>query len=239
MKKSNIISSIRKTNNYNLFSLMETGNRVIDKNHVKRIQSKIETYDLTPFQPILVYKRKDKLVIVDGQHRYIACKNLNIPVYHIIVPKSKGLEILIFQLNSGNKRHTLDDKLKIQRDFGNRTIQKVFNIHKCQAPKMSLSTVTQLLFSCGTGGQVSRALDRKTYKINYRKEFDMIVNFIEKLNLPDWKWNGAFVYAVSQGVFKFGTRSTLKKMAHHRWKKEASPKAYREQFYDCTNVKIA
>jgi hypothetical protein len=175
-------------------------------------------------------------MIADGQHRFQACKNLGLPIHHVIVKKTKKLADLIFQLNAGNKKHTLDDKLKIQRDFGHRAIRKVFNLKKTYATQIGLGTVAQLLFSFGNGGQVSRALDRKTYKINYEVEFKRLVKFINDLPLPEWKWSSSFVFTIAD-IQKKG-KVALSKAKHHPWQKEQSPKMYKEQFYDCTGIKV-
>ena len=225
------------TKNHARFSFMGRGNRVVDSNHVKKIETKIKTIDLTSMCPILCYRGKNgKLLILDGQHRFQACKNLGLPVHYHVIKKNKKLADLIFQLNSGNKKHNLEDKLKIQKDFGNKIIRKVFNLKKTYATQIGLGTVAQLLFSFGNGGQVSRALDRKTYKINYEVEFKRLVKFINDLPLPDWKWNASFIYAITD-IHKKG-KTAISKAKHHPWSREQSPKMYKEQFYDCTGIKV-
>ena len=74
------ITSIKKTHNYDIFKTM-TGNRYLNqKNYRKLIKSMTEEQLIIP---ILV---NEKYEIVDGQHRFNVCKELNKPVYFYIVP---------------------------------------------------------------------------------------------------------------------------------------------------------
>jgi ribosome-binding factor A len=71
------------TTNYDMFTLSDL-NR--DVTLSKKLVENIKHNDLTQYNPILVDKR---LTIVDGQHRFIAEKELGIPVYFIVSDKVK------------------------------------------------------------------------------------------------------------------------------------------------------
>lgn len=49
--------------------------------HYKKVKESIEANDYTKYQPILVSK---KMEIVDGQNRFLACKELNLPIHFIV-----------------------------------------------------------------------------------------------------------------------------------------------------------
>ena len=234
------ILKTKTTSNYDAFAFMSTGNRIVDKAHVKNFERKLQVLDLSAVTPILTWKGKEskgKLFIAEGQHRYQACKNLGKSIKHNEVKCTyKQLEELIYQLNSGNKKHTLEDKLKIGRDNGNKTIRKVYNLQKSYAPHISIGTVAMLLFSFGRGGQVKRALERRAYKINYETEFKKLVKFIDSLSLPEWKWGANFVYVMAK-VQQQGKKA-IGKAKYHPWTKCSTTLEYKEQFYDCTGVRI-
>ena len=63
---------------YNQFKLSDF-NR--DPSHYKKVKESIEAHDYTMYQPILVSKQME---IVDGQNRYLACKELGLPIYFIV-----------------------------------------------------------------------------------------------------------------------------------------------------------
>lgn len=72
---------IESTSIYGLFKLM-TGNRVINYNHVKELKRSMESHpELLPSNPIEV---NENMYIIDGQHRWTACKELGMPVYYIV-----------------------------------------------------------------------------------------------------------------------------------------------------------
>src|SRR6266702_2300004 len=72
---------IENSNIYGLFKLMG-GNRIINYNHVKELKRSMEAHpELLPFNPIEV---NENMFIIDGQHRWAACKELGLPVYYMI-----------------------------------------------------------------------------------------------------------------------------------------------------------
>jgi hypothetical protein len=52
-----------------------------DPSHYKKVKESIEENDYTMYQPILVDKSMN---IVDGQNRFLACKELGLPIYFIV-----------------------------------------------------------------------------------------------------------------------------------------------------------
>lgn len=72
---------IENSNIYGLFKLMG-GNRAINYNHVKELKRSMEAHpELLPTNPIEV---NEHMFIIDGQHRYVACKELGLPVYYMV-----------------------------------------------------------------------------------------------------------------------------------------------------------
>ena len=82
---------IRKSYNYDDFSFIN-GNRNVIKGKVGKLVKSIKQLDLTMYNPILVTKTGK---IVDGQHRFEACKELNLPIYYVVIDDQKANEAMI------------------------------------------------------------------------------------------------------------------------------------------------
>lgn len=80
-------TKVLKTTNYNSFKLIN-GNRHISNNHVKHLAEAMrDRPETNSVRPILV---NGDMEIIDGQHRFEACKLLNEPIYYI---KGEGLTL--------------------------------------------------------------------------------------------------------------------------------------------------
>lgn len=77
MKHLNDTYKVRSTKNYGIFRLVD-GNR--DVSHAARLKKSIEEVGLLVC-PILC---NEKMEIIDGQGRFTACKELNLPVYYLV-----------------------------------------------------------------------------------------------------------------------------------------------------------
>ena len=100
-KNHRTIGQVFQTSDYSLFSYVD-GNRNIKIPHLKRLQYSIQKKQIPV--PIIIDNNYN---IYDGQHRFEACKNLNLPIYYIIVPEL-GLND-IQTLNANMKNWTTDD----------------------------------------------------------------------------------------------------------------------------------
>lgn len=70
------------SNQYDKFNLSKF-NR--NPGHYKKVKESIENNNYTQFQPILVcVNAEGELEIVDGQNRFLACKELGLPIHFII-----------------------------------------------------------------------------------------------------------------------------------------------------------
>lgn len=73
---------IQVTRDYDQFQLMEA-NREQSRGHVEAVKAAFEEVgNLTRVQPILV---NDRMEIIDGQHRFTACKELGEPIYYTTI----------------------------------------------------------------------------------------------------------------------------------------------------------
>lgn len=89
-------SYVMKTYDYEMFKTLK-GNRDINKNHLQRIKHSFQKEYL--ISPILINEHYE---IIDGQHRFEAAKELNLPI-HFIQVNGYGLkEVQILNTNMKN-----------------------------------------------------------------------------------------------------------------------------------------
>lgn len=114
-KESNIfgekVANIYRTNNYKMFKFLH-GNRDVDEAHVEKIKNSIKKIGYI-LHPIAV---NEQFQIIDGQHRFCALSDLNMPVDYYIT-KDATIEQCI-ELNQINKRWKIGDFIKSYADRG-------------------------------------------------------------------------------------------------------------------------
>lgn len=101
-----------------------TGNRTINKSHVKRLMLIFGAYpQRLQLVPILVNEKKE---VIDGQHRLEAATRLEVPVYYRVV---KGLTLEDCQaLNSNAKMWTPIDYARAYCENGNKAYCKYLDL---------------------------------------------------------------------------------------------------------------
>ena len=88
---------IYQTNDFDKFSLIK-GNRKVYPQHVEDLEASLLRNNTLHENAIKVYEKNDKLYILDGQHRFKACKNLNIPIPYYIVEEPEKFSIIDHQI---------------------------------------------------------------------------------------------------------------------------------------------
>ncbi len=96
--------SVRETKNYDLFQFSKT-NREISKGHVRKIKKSMESRGFIPHQHITVDPNG---VIIDGQHRFEAAKDLGLSIYYSVYTENYSDE-LVRSLNITSKNWGLED----------------------------------------------------------------------------------------------------------------------------------
>lgn len=120
MENSN---QVQVTTNYDQFQFLNT-NRDQARGHVESLKRAFEEMgNLTRVQPILV---NDRFQIIDGQHRYTACKELGEPIYYTMVP---GLGVNeARKMNILHRGWKIDDYAKSYASAGDSNYQKYLDI---------------------------------------------------------------------------------------------------------------
>jgi hypothetical protein len=94
---------VRMTDNYEKFSLMSCNREVKSDKVYKSIK---ENGDFTMWKPILV---TPGFKIIDGQHRFQACKDLGLPIYYIVYDGEHDYDKVMRTLNIWVKTWQLED----------------------------------------------------------------------------------------------------------------------------------
>ena len=114
-KESNIfgekVAIIYRTKNYLMFKFLH-GNRDVDEAHVEKIKSSIKKIGYI-LHPIAV---NEQFQIIDGQHRFCALRDLNMPIDYYIT-KDATIDQCV-ELNQINKRWKIADFVKSYADRG-------------------------------------------------------------------------------------------------------------------------
>ena len=92
-----VYTNVMKSTNYDMFKFMD-GNRKINSTNLNQIISSMKEKQLVI--PITV---NEKFEIIDGQHRFSACKYLNLPVYFIIEHGYDIEDVIRANVNGGRK----------------------------------------------------------------------------------------------------------------------------------------
>jgi len=71
------------TNEYSLFKKVKGNRKITERKVTSIIKSYEKGINLFPYCPVLVNK---EMYIIDGQHRFEACKRLKLLIYYVIVP---------------------------------------------------------------------------------------------------------------------------------------------------------
>lgn len=123
VNSSTLLTSIWTTTNYTLFGFIG-GNRNVNKTNLKKITESISRKHIKTNAVICVYDDSDPkhpLKIVDGQHRFEACVELNLPVSYVIDDSLSINDILndITLLNTASKEWDVSDFMNSEAQKGN------------------------------------------------------------------------------------------------------------------------
>jgi hypothetical protein len=104
--------SFELSKDYDSFKILE-GNRSINRNKVERFEVEFKEHKYHKDFPILV---NENMEIIDGQHRFVACKNLGLP---IVFKKTKDA----YEIEEIARLNSLSTKWK-SADFVNAYLDK-------------------------------------------------------------------------------------------------------------------
>lgn len=187
---------LQSTTNYGLF-VANDDQRKLDQNHIKRLMKSMDKVGFIPSKPIQCYKRGDKLVKVDGHHRFAAAVNLGIPIYYVI--ESEESQHMIAAENFLVKKWNSSDFV---RTFANRGLSDYLElIEYSQKTGLNYVTIASML-----GGEQAKSknytnsLNQGTFKIKDRNQVNAYIKL--KTTVPRKEIeHRAFVAAWSKCYF--------------------------------------
>jgi hypothetical protein len=182
-KDSKINSDVMKSSDYEKFSILEQ-NRVVNDKHVNELVVSIQNSG--QLTPIII---NEKFEIIDGQHRFDACRILKIPVMYLISYKTSINEVIL--MNNTQKSWKLPDYLRCFSDnkwHNHETYQKVDKFMREHDLKLTTCVV---LLSEGTGvggstgsslaGQGLVSFRKGTYKIGNLARAQAIAKILSEI----------------------------------------------------------
>lgn len=86
---------IISTKNYEIFKTL-TGNRPLDKYHLKKLKKSIEASNQIAVHPIIVNENYE---VIDGQHRLEVCKQLGIEICYILSNSIPDNHVILANVN--------------------------------------------------------------------------------------------------------------------------------------------
>ncbi len=113
---------IQTSSDYSKFSFLPKNRKIDYKKLMRFIKESKEKPYLMEVCPILV---NSAMQIMDGQHRFLACKENKIPVYYIKSDLIHDHDIIT--LNKDQKNWTLEDYINFHCESGNANYKKLIN----------------------------------------------------------------------------------------------------------------
>ena len=158
------IAKIFETKDYSMFNALD-GNRELNIAHVKKLEKSFQEQYLV--SPILI---NEKFQIIDGQHRFEAAKNLNLPIYYYMKTGYKLSQVQ--RLNTNLKEWKKIDYLDSYAALGYKQYI-LFKKFMAEFPMFSLTACQVILSNTGSEKQMQSDLfksdSNKSGRVNARE----------------------------------------------------------------------
>ena len=172
---------LQSTTNYGLF-VANDDQRKLDQNHIKRLMKSMGKVGFIPSKPIQCYRRGDKLVKVDGHHRFAAAVNLGIPIYYVI--ESEESQHMIAAENYLVKKWNGDDFIRVYANRGMKDYMELINYSKKSGLTLRF-TASMLLANQSSSGNGSQSLSSGEFKIKDRKQIEFFIDLKERVKAKE------------------------------------------------------
>jgi len=136
------------TDKYEKFKILKQ-NRNLTRSHINQLKDSITKHGYITSNPIIV---DENMNIVDGQHRFIACVEMGLPIYYEII---NDAESLLIDLNAIQKKWSANDYLKYYaQKYDNKNYIRVLDLMK------KYHTTAETVFIIGLGKKSSGNLSK-------------------------------------------------------------------------------
>jgi hypothetical protein len=162
---------LQTTTNYGLF-VANDDQRKLDQNHAKRLAQSMAKVGFIPSKPVQCWKRGDKLIIVDGHHRYEAAKALGIPLCYVV--ESAESQHMIAAENFLVKKWNGEDFIRL---YANRGIPDYVELlGYAEKSGLTLKFASSMLIdNQASSGNAGQALNKGEFKIKSRKQIEAFI----------------------------------------------------------------
>lgn len=218
---------IKSTTEYNKFKMF-ANNRNLNESLVCKLMDSIKQIGFITGRPVLV---DNHFNIIDGQHRFEACKRLGLPIYYEIT-KGDTHEIMI-QLNAKQVSWKIQDYIHSWANQGVKCYQKLVKFEDTH--KLGISNAILAFFDGDDSSKVLQSIkEGKTLKINPNAED--IALFINSCELVPYAKTSYFVKALTK-VFRKADNKQLEKIKKYliSLPQQASVSAYVVAFENLVN----
>jgi hypothetical protein len=178
-----------ETFNYNRFKIIES-NRNITKGLVKKLEQSIKELGFVKSRPILVNKNFE---IIDGQHRFTACKNLGLPIHYEVSELDISSDELMIKLNSVQQVWQLKDYCI---HFAKKEVPfyvEVLRLHN--EYQVGFSNILSICMK-NKSGQAANTYIKKGIDFELDKNRLDIIKFIKRNSILNFNQSNHFVKAI-------------------------------------------
>lgn len=190
-----------ETNDYGKFDFFNQ-NRPISQGLVERLKKSIHEVGYINGRPVLVNSR---FLILDGQHRFIACKELGLPIIYEI---QKGDEDkVILALNTNQKSWSLKEFVNMHAKNGLREYQYLQMIDE----KYNLGISNTLSICVPQGGDDRGRSIRNGEKLKLNPRTEQICEFVLSCHQVSFYKTQKFVQALTYLISKV-SKADLQKL---------------------------
>ena len=166
-----------QTSEYSKFNMLDY-NRDINRTQIEKLKDSYTKHGYLTSHPIVV---DEKMAIIDGQHRFIACKEMGLPIVYEIIDDSNNM---IIDLNTTQKKWTLEDYINYYaRRYNNKNYLKLQKI--CYETNLRANTVMTLIKGCSCGN-ISKEIKSGNLKIKDSDEIEITTKLKTIKSIADY-----------------------------------------------------
>ena len=188
---------IHKSELYGSFEI--ANNRDVDERHVLALMRSIAASDHTASHPISVKYVDEKMWIFDGQHRFIACRNLGLPIYYII--DNNAHEDALLDIQTSKKWTGWDTLCHMSKKNENAKELKQMVEYLCRFGKVNVSVAGLLLDGYASGGRsMEKRLTVERLNVQKMKEAKARFGWIDRIQSECTKMKGERLITTSRGM---------------------------------------
>lgn len=176
---------------YDKFNLLEY-NRNLDRNQINKLKESISIHGYLSSNPIIV---DQKLNIVDGQHRFVACKDMGLPIVYEVIDNSTDM---IIDLNTTQKKWSLKDYVNYYAiKEKNENYARLNNaIKECNT---TYDVIITIAYRRATAGSISQEIKAGKLKFNREDEIRTLETYAKIKDIATYlrlKTGGKFAAAL-------------------------------------------